>query len=232
MKSLWEKCDEMNISIAFQDIPLDLPWEGDKWLMGEFIRLGYSEEQLRRLNRVRIYQQVIYLSEVLSASGKQLDQKYLCKRPQGAMWSKLNFPKESPPNKDFALWTSALHQVAPGGGIQDRLGPLNHIGYKVWEWRLDEENARLLHYHFEGMDIYHKSQHRYRNRWTRVLVNQLAEYKGVICSIREVGTAVVAITPSTPAPRPKDIPTTFMDVLIDWGSTWMWDSLRLIGEED
>ena len=28
------------------------------------------------------------------------------------------------------------------------------------------------------------------------------------------------------------MPTCFLDVLIEWGSTWLWDSLRLVGEDN
>ena len=33
------------------------------------------------------------------------------------------------------------------------------------------------------------------------------------------------------APRQKQMPGTILEVLADWGSTWMWKSLRLIGDD-
>eukprot|EP00956_Cyclotella_meneghiniana_P044208 scaffold307151_cov238-Cyclotella_meneghiniana.AAC.1 len=55
--SLWEKCHRYGIKIVFNDTPLELPRERDKWLMPEFERLGYSGKDLIRLNRVRRHQQ-------------------------------------------------------------------------------------------------------------------------------------------------------------------------------
>ena len=147
---------------------------------------------------MRIFQQILFLSDILGASGKQLDQKYLRKRPHGDKWSKRRFPKECPPNKDFKLWKLALHQVAPPGGIQDRLGRLKATPSKIWDWRYDEDAQRLFRLHRNGMDIYKKSLVRGHgstaNRWTRLLVNQPVVDRGLICSVREVVPAVVAIT--------------------------------------
>jgi hypothetical protein len=85
---------------------------GDKWIMLEFAKLGYDLPTLVRLNQVRLYQQVVFLSCVLGASGKELDEKYLYKRPSNQKWSTLGFPNESPPrvrtfvfgNKLSASW--------------------------------------------------------------------------------------------------------------------------------
>lgn len=41
--------------------------------MLEFERVGYTPAQLETLNHVRLYQQVVFLSDVLCASGKMLD---------------------------------------------------------------------------------------------------------------------------------------------------------------
>ena len=51
------------VKIVMNDIPLELPRERDKWLMAEFLRLGFSKKDLERLNRVRLYMQVLFLSE-------------------------------------------------------------------------------------------------------------------------------------------------------------------------
>ena len=73
-----------------------------------FVRAGFNKEDLPRLNRVRVHQQVLFLSCVLGASGKSLDKKYMTKRKPEENWSTLRFPKEKPPNKDFQLWRMAL----------------------------------------------------------------------------------------------------------------------------
>jgi hypothetical protein len=87
----------------------------------------------------------LFLSYVLvGASGKTLDPKYMTRRREEERWTTLVFPKEKPPQRDFALWKLALRQVVPTGGIADRLGRLTHDGYKIWDWRWDQEQSQLL----------------------------------------------------------------------------------------
>jgi hypothetical protein len=75
-----------NKSKTAADIPVELPREGDKWLMREFIRIGFTGHELERLNRVRIYLQVVFLSDILGASGKTLDSKYYNRRVPHEQW--------------------------------------------------------------------------------------------------------------------------------------------------
>ena len=133
LKSLLEKCDQFDVMVDFNDTPLELPCCGDKWLMREFLCCGFFADEPRRLNRFRIHMQVLFLSYILSASGKILDEKYLVRRKTDEKLSKLNFPKEQPPNKDFTLWTGTIRQVVLVGGIMDRLGNLTQYGHKIWK---------------------------------------------------------------------------------------------------
>ena len=105
--------------------------------MQMFVAAGFNKEELVRLNRVQLYQQVLFLSCVLGASGKTLDMSYMTSRKAKEKWSKLTFPKEKPPRTDFHLWRLALRQIVPVGGIPDRLGRLTHSGYTIWDWRWD-----------------------------------------------------------------------------------------------
>ena len=85
------------------------------------------------------------------------------------------------------------------------------------------------------MDVYRKSQQeRYvhmANRWTLSRENRISDDCGLVCSIREVSTRAVAIMLTVAAPHPPDLSTCFLDVLVEWGSTWMWENLQLIGDE-
>ena len=93
MTSLWEKCTLYNVRIYILDTELSFPRERDCWLMQRFLELGFLAAQLVLLNRVRLYQQVVFLSCVLNALGSDLDAKYLYRWPDGLNWSELKFPK-------------------------------------------------------------------------------------------------------------------------------------------
>ena len=122
MVSVWVTCYMFKVVIDINDNLLKMPREGDKWIMQLCLRSGFNKEDLLRLNRVRVHQQVLFLSCMLGATGKSLDKKYMTKRKPEEKCSTIRFPKEKPPNKDFQLWSMALRQIVPAGGIPDRLG--------------------------------------------------------------------------------------------------------------
>jgi hypothetical protein len=236
IKSLWEKVNLFGIKVELGNIQIAPPWLGDDWLMKRFSQMGCSKKELLRLNRVRLHQQVLFLSDVLDAGGRALDRKYLIRRPASKKWSSLTFPRECPSNKDFRTWRETLLQLRPGGRhAASRV--MDHIraGHKVWDWRFDEEGSRLLHIKGTKMDVYVPSQvpgyGRCPNCWTRSAPHdrEIEECR-TICSVRDVGLAVQAICSySALAPLPIT-PTTFWDELLSWDCTWMWDSVQLVGD--
>ncbi len=56
----------------FAPLPLEPPQIQDSWIMKDFIQLNCSPQELRQLNRVRMHQQVIFLSDVRDVSGRAL----------------------------------------------------------------------------------------------------------------------------------------------------------------
>ncbi len=73
LKSLWEKLDMFGFRVELSPLPLLHPRENDRWLMLALEGLGFREEELIRLNRVRCHQQVLFLLDVFDASGRALD---------------------------------------------------------------------------------------------------------------------------------------------------------------
>jgi hypothetical protein len=73
MKMLWEKVDKFGVTIKTARGPLAFPLRGDKFLMLVLMERGYSREIIRRLNRVRIYMQVLFLLDVLTVSGNRIN---------------------------------------------------------------------------------------------------------------------------------------------------------------
>jgi hypothetical protein len=77
IKSVWEKASCLRIIIDIADIQVAPPQKQDSWLMQELVRLNYSGNDLRSLNRVRMHQEVLFLSDVMDASGQAIDRRYL-----------------------------------------------------------------------------------------------------------------------------------------------------------
>ncbi len=80
---MWEKVDRYSFVLTVHNLLLPFPREGDDWLMARFIAAGYGGEDLLTLNRVRKHQQVLFLSDILGASGGLLDKRYLEMRRVG-----------------------------------------------------------------------------------------------------------------------------------------------------
>ena len=100
--------------------------------------------ETKRLNRFRLHQQVLFYSDVMGAGGRSLDKKYLRERPPLEKWSKMIFPVEQPPPKDFKLWRKILPQLR--GGERLHLGHYESEGHKIWDWSYDLEEMSLFHW--------------------------------------------------------------------------------------
>ena len=117
----------------------------------------------------------------------------------------------------------------------DRLGNFKAPPHKIWEWILNNDDTRLLHIKGEVMDVYKPLQignATTPNKWTRVRIAIPTAKVGQNCTIIEVATALIAVLSHTdPPPSPLKYDY-FLDVLIEWGCTWMWDSMVLVGKDD
>jgi hypothetical protein len=158
VKRLWEKLDRYGITVVLNNCPIKLPHEQDKWLMRELERCSFSLKKLELINKARLAQQVLFILDILGASGKALDRRYLQPRESHDTWSNLLFPWEQLSCKSYSSWRQALHQLAPAGGIVDRLGLFLHDNYKVWEWRHNVEGVKLRHIYGDRMDMYGLSE--------------------------------------------------------------------------
>ena len=94
----------------------------------------------------------------------------------------------------------------------------------------------LLHIKGEVMDVYNPSQvQRYAttpNRWTRVRISRPTEKVGQYCTTREVAPAVIAVLSHTDPPLSPLKHDSFLDVLMEWGCTWILDSMVLFGKDE
>jgi hypothetical protein len=89
MKMLWEKLDKFNITVQTAESPQKFLGRGDKFLMLIFMERGHGMEALIRLNRVRVHLQLIFHSDILSASGLRTDPTVLRRQATGKFHSSM-----------------------------------------------------------------------------------------------------------------------------------------------
>ncbi len=86
------------------------------------------------------------------------------------------------------------------------------------------------------MDVYKPSLMRnYTNQpncWIRSTIDIPQVNQGKICSMNDVALAVKSIISHLPWPPIQASPSTFWEVIRDWGNTWMWDNLSIMGNFD
>ena len=98
IKSIWEKVSKYKIGVQIAPLDIQPPRERDRWFMRAVEEAGINDpKELCRINRTRIHQQVLYVSDVLEANGKTIDHRYMMKRPPEDRWSNINFSNENPP---------------------------------------------------------------------------------------------------------------------------------------
>jgi len=71
-----------------------------------------------------------------------------------------------------------------------------------------------------------------QRRWKKVAEGCDVEARGEPCSIRNATGGKVSVVSVSPAPRAIDLPETVLEILSEWGNTWIWESLQWFGDDD
>ncbi len=110
----------------------------------------FTPGELQVINQVQIHQQVLYLSNVLNANGKNIDGKYRHLRESSVQWSFFHWPTVFLGGRDLNIWQQALDVIALLQQIQDMLGKWTSTMQKRWAWHLDCTTNR--HTTADGVD--------------------------------------------------------------------------------
>ena len=70
------------------------------------------------------------------------------------------------------------------------------------------------------------------NCWTRARIGVRKEACRTLCTVKEAGLAVVSICSFADVATPLPLPTSFWDVIQEWGLDWLWENLRIVGPSD
>jgi hypothetical protein len=77
VKMLWEKISKFKVRAVVANTQLTLPRDGDQFIMQVLIQSSYSIQALLCLNCVRVCQQTLFMSDVLTASGNKINPEIL-----------------------------------------------------------------------------------------------------------------------------------------------------------
>ncbi len=110
---LWEKLSMFDVHKVIADLSLKFSREGNQLIMQVLVKAGYAGEALCHLNRVQVSLQLLFMSDILTASGNKEGADILSRQPQGEVRSTLRWPNEHPTDSDMRLWRDAMHSICP-----------------------------------------------------------------------------------------------------------------------
>ncbi len=100
---------------------------------------GYTGNELVTLNRCRITNKMLFLSDVATACSRYINCTLLGPlAPWLGPRSTYTFPQEVPSSKNWLLWrTFWTSYSGPGGLLHIPLGEWLHPSHRIWEWFYD-----------------------------------------------------------------------------------------------
>jgi hypothetical protein len=218
--------------VIVADFHLKYPREGDRFIMQVLIKLGYSREKLRILNQVRVSQQLLFLSDILTASGLKINPEVMHPHPPVETWSKMCWPNKQPTMSNFQLWRSAMQAICPSWGIGAWVGCFVTAPHKIWRWTWDSKSEELHRLRDDGetVNVFASGGKPNRFHFSR---RQLRSNTTTLCLVEPTHAGGGwRLTSSVCAPDPPRTPRTFLEVLRSWGNTWLWANLSILGGAD
>ena len=105
---------------------------------------GATKEDLLSISRVRDILYSIFVSDIVTADGKYLEDFAISRTHSREHASTYTFCKESPMQEDWATWTRFWKQHTVGNfELSTTLGEWINPTHRVWEWYYDEEGSSL-----------------------------------------------------------------------------------------
>ncbi len=127
------------------------------------------------------------------------------------------------------LWKEALEDICPNRRWLNCLGEFVAKSHRIQEWRWCALWNELLQYH-QGtvkMETYTNTTKKL-NQYTRSSLS-LRVVRVDICLVDEIQPGVFRITSTAREAQDTAEPTTFLEVLREWGCSWLWEHMTIVG---
>jgi hypothetical protein len=103
------------------------------------------------------------------------------------------------------------------------------------EWFFDEGANKVLHKKGVVMDIYCPSllenYEQRQNHWSLTFRNEPQSDWGIYCSVKVIDPSTISVFATANPPPKKAVPATFWEALANWGHSWMWEQLHIVGND-
>ncbi len=132
-----------NMHAIVADQPKEFPREGDQFIMTVLINAGYANKALGRMNIVRMSLQLLFMLDILMASGNKISIEILSYRSLGKAWSNMRWPNEHPTDSDMQLWRSTMLWICPSRTSKSRIGQFIGRLHRIWRWYWSNTESTL-----------------------------------------------------------------------------------------
>jgi hypothetical protein len=233
LKELWARLHRFGFQMQLDTIKLKPPRENDRFFMVAVEAAGFGAKECEIINRLRNHQQFIYESDVFAVDGRHLDERYKRLRKSDKCWSEYLFSKQKIPHSHIRLWKQVLIQLAPGGRRPIGLGRYIHASHKIWDFLYDPDDdvvlkrscgstGRMVLYEKIAGEATGGGRTRYLPGATVYPMHQMHN-----CSVKQYENNSVRVSAAVAPTQEQEAPECFLDVLKEWGRTWIWKELKL-----
>ncbi len=132
-EDVWEKVSMFGMTVTTSEESLGFPREGDEFTMQVILQAGYRTEDLWWINKVRVLLQVLFMLDILTASGNMISSEVLSPRPCGEARLTMRWPNEQPTTSDMDLWRNAMRAICPSRCLSQGIGRFIRQTHCIWK---------------------------------------------------------------------------------------------------
>ena len=237
--SYWESAEKFPIRLFLDYNTIALPRRHDKTIMSFLDHHMNSAETISSINRCCCYLNLLFLSDMTSADGRQLDHDLLGSNatPRKSTYS---FPPEYPTKKDWLTWSDLWRFVLGHHYLLPQpLGEWVHSTHTSWIWFYHAESDQVMKDCGSHFQVY--TQQPDCSRTTRRGTTYTLSQKTPTLQSDTLLPATCTILPSSSlndihvrinnlGPHisiPCKLPSTFWDILASLGGSWMWTDMHV-----
>jgi hypothetical protein len=133
-KNLWQLLHSFKAELLIQETnQVSGIREGDQSLISKFFWAGYRGKDLKALNIVQRFRNLLHLSDIVKCDGQTLDE-FITSEPSEISGAH-TFSQEHPTEADFWLWNIAMDKLCSGTtSLQYALGCFLRKPHLTWSW--------------------------------------------------------------------------------------------------